>query len=95
MSAEYLTVTETPGNKASEEQIARLRYRYHFASLLCREKDVLEAACGADMGLGYLGRIAKKVVGGDIDAKILAFAERHYIGRPNIEVRRFDAHPRV
>jgi SAM-dependent methyltransferase len=91
MSAEYLTVTEAPGNNASEEEITRLHHRYHFASLLCRDKDVLEAACGPGMGLGYLGRVAKKVVGGDIDARILAIAERHYAGRPNIEVRRFDA----
>jgi len=91
MTAEFLTVTETPGNLASQEQIERLRHRYHFASLLCRDKDVLEAACGAGLGLGYLARVARKVIGGDIDVRVLKFAEERYRGRPNIEVMNFDA----
>lgn len=90
MTAEFLTVTETPGNRASQEQIERLYHRYHFAASLCRDKDVLEAACGAGLGLGYLARVARKVVGGDIDEQVLSFAERQYRGRPNIEVRQFD-----
>ena len=90
MTAEFLTVTEIPGNRATREQIERLHHRYHFASLLCRDQDVLEAACGAGMGLGYLARVARRVVGGDIDEQVLSFAERQYRGRPNIEVRQFD-----
>ena len=37
------------------------------------ELDVLEVACGGGIGLGYLARTAKKVVGGDIDETILQY----------------------
>jgi len=91
MTAEYLTVTEIPGNKATLEQIRRLSHRYHLAAALSRDKDVLEIACGAGMGLGYLARTARRVVGGDIDRRVLAFAEERYRGRRNIELAKFDA----
>jgi ubiquinone/menaquinone biosynthesis C-methylase UbiE len=89
--ADYLTVTEIPGNKASREQIERLFHRYHFASAFCQGKDVLEVACGAGMGLGYLEQVANRVVGGDIDEEILRYAKRHYQGRNKIEIRQLDA----
>lgn len=57
---DYSTVTEIPGNKISKEQLTRLYHRYHFASLFCKGKDVLEVACGGGMGLGYLAKFAKK-----------------------------------
>jgi ubiquinone/menaquinone biosynthesis C-methylase UbiE len=88
----YSTVTELPGQRASEEQLRRLYHRYKFASTFCKGKDVLEVACGAGMGLGYLARVATKVVGGDIDKNNLRFAISHYEGKRNIEVRELDAH---
>ena len=88
---DYTTVTELPGNKASREQIARLYQRYHFACQFCKEKDVLEVACGAGQGLGYLAKAAKKVVGSDIDKENLEFAQRQYKGRNNIRLEHFDA----
>jgi ubiquinone/menaquinone biosynthesis C-methylase UbiE len=87
----FITVTEIPGARASREQIERLYHRYHFALTLCHGKDVLEVACGAGMGLGYLSQSAKKVVGADIDEHVLQIAKEHYIGRDNIELRNFDA----
>jgi ubiquinone/menaquinone biosynthesis C-methylase UbiE len=87
----FLTVTETPGAKASKEQIERLYHRYHFAVPFCQGKDVLEVACGAGMGLGYLSQSARKVVGADIDDNILHIAKKHYAGRDKIEIRNFEA----
>lgn len=92
MSTDYSTVTETPGIGASTEQLARLYQRYHFALQFCRDKEVLEVACGAGQGLGYMARVAKRVVGGDIDGNNLRFAQETYKGRPNIELRLLDAH---
>lgn len=89
--ADYLTVTEIPGNKATREQIERLYHRYHFASTQGHPKEVLEVACGAGMGLGYLKRAAEKVTGGDIDDSLLKIARDHYQGRPGIEIRALDA----
>lgn len=88
----YLTVTELPGNKASKEQIERLYHRYHFALSFCQGKDVLEVACGAGMGLGYLRKVARKVVGGDVDEDILEFARKYYREQKAIECRKLDAH---
>jgi len=92
MKTNYTTVTELPGNKASKEQLARLYHRYHFASSFCKNKDVLEVACGPGIGLGYLAKGANKVVGGDIDEKILRYAYDAYKSRENVEIRKVDAH---
>ena len=89
---DYLTVTELPGYKASREQIDRLYHIYHFAYAFCRDHHVLEAACGAGMGLGYLEKAAKKIVGGNIDENILKFAQNHYRERSKIELKKIDAH---
>ncbi len=86
----YITVTEIPDGKASEEQLARLYTRYRFAAEFCHEKEVLEVACGAGIGLGYLARKAKKVIGGDYDEKLVQIAKDHYQDR--VEVRQLDAH---
>jgi ubiquinone/menaquinone biosynthesis C-methylase UbiE len=88
----YSTITELPGQRASREQLERLYHRYKFASTVCEGKDVLEVACGAGLGLGYLENVAKRVVGGDIQENILRFAASHYDERQNIEVRTLDAH---
>jgi len=88
---DYSTVTELPGHKITSEQLARLYQRYRFAQQFCKEKEVMEVACGAGMGLGYLAKVAKKVIGGDIDKEILKYALKHYEGRDKIEIREFDA----
>lgn len=89
---DYTTVTEIPDTKGSREQIVRLYTRYKFASEFCKDRDVLEVACGAGIGLGYLAIFATRVVGGDIDENNLRFAIKTYVGRNNIEVRPLDAH---
>ena len=78
MVTDYTTVTETPGVKASKEQLERLFQRYNFALQFCQDKDVLAVACGAGQGLGYLARVAKRVVGGDIDENNLKFTQELY-----------------
>lgn len=87
----YSTVTELPGQKASQEQLERLFQRYHFAYQFCAGKDVLEVACGGGQGLGYLAKAAKRVVGGDIDKDNLTFARKHYTCRNGIKLECFDA----
>jgi len=69
MKTDYTSVTEIAGSKVSNEQLLRMAHRYHFAAGFCAGKDVLEVACGAGVGLGYLAKFAKRVVGGDIDQK--------------------------
>jgi len=91
MAEDYSIVTELPGYKASQEQLARLFQRYHFARQFCKDKEVLEVACGGGIGLGYLAQTAQRVVGGDIDEDVLKFALEHYEGNHKVEIRTFNA----
>jgi ubiquinone/menaquinone biosynthesis C-methylase UbiE len=91
LSRSYFTVTEVPGFRATLEQLSMLSTRYHWAATYAEGKDVLEVACGSGIGLGYLARRAKRVVGGDIDETNLAFARETYKNRANIEICSLDA----
>lgn len=55
--------------------------RYHLARSFAQGKDVLEIACGAGLGLGYLAQVARRVVGGDCTEALLNKAQAHYSGR--------------
>jgi SAM-dependent methyltransferase len=87
--ADYSQVTELSGARGSRAQLARMCQRYYFAGQFCDGKEVLEIACGAGQGLGYLARRARRVVGIDIDDEVLSLARRHYGNR--IEIRQMDA----
>ena len=89
--ADFSTVTEVPGVGVHQQQLSALYTRYHFARPYCEGKDVLEVACGAGMGLGYLARAARRVVGGDIEEKCLRFAEETYADNEKVRVRKLDA----
>ena len=91
MEEDYSIVTELPGFRGSKEQLERLYQRYRFALQFCKDKEVLEVACGGGMGLGYLAKVAKKVVGGDIDKDILKYPLERYEGKDKIKVEEFDA----
>lgn len=89
--ADFSSVTEVTGYNVTREQISRMYQRYRFAAGFCKDKEVLEVACGSGQGLGYIARVAKKIVGSDIDENNLNFAKKHYQSSENIEIRAFDA----
>jgi ubiquinone/menaquinone biosynthesis C-methylase UbiE/GNAT superfamily N-acetyltransferase len=89
---DYSFITESPGLSATQEQVARLYQRYHFAKQFAANKDVLEIGCGAGLGLGYLAKVAKGVVGGDINIKNMNLAKSYYKDRQSITVDLMDAH---
>ena len=64
--------------------------RYHLASQFSSGKDVLEVACGAGIGLGYLAKRARKAVGGDYSESLLRCVQSHY--RSRVPLLRLDAH---
>ena len=84
---DYSSITESPNLKATQEQLARLYQRYHFARQFAKDKDVLEVACGSGIGLGYLAKVAKSVVGGDVDKKNVNLARENYKLKDEREVR--------
>ncbi len=81
---------EMPGVEVTEAVFQMICYRYYTAGKLVPEKQVLEVGCGAGLGLGYLSRKAKRVVGGDYAEDNLRCAQRHYGERA--ELVRLDAH---
>jgi len=90
MGFDYTTVTEIPGNRVTQEQLERMFHRYCFASNFAEGKDVLEVACGAGQGLGYLAKRAKLVLGGDYTENLVRVAKRYYQER--VPLLRLDAH---
>jgi ubiquinone/menaquinone biosynthesis C-methylase UbiE len=64
--------------------------RYAYAAGFCDGKDVLEVACGAGQGLGYLAKRARRVVGGDFTQPLLKLAGRHY--QSSVPLVCLDAH---
>ncbi len=87
----YSEITETPGIGASNEQLAMLATRYELAACEVRTGRVLEVACGTGIGLGFLARGARFVVGCDIDATNLGMAQATYQGQERIYLERADA----
>jgi ubiquinone/menaquinone biosynthesis C-methylase UbiE len=90
MAIDYTTVTEIPGNRVTREQLERMYHRYRFAADFSEGKDVLEVACGAGLGLGYLAKKTKRVVGGDYTEKLVTEAKGYY--KEKIPLLRLDAH---
>lgn len=90
MVDDYTNVTEVPGNKVTREQLRGMYTRYRFAADLCEGKEVLEVACGPGIGLGYLTKRTRKVIGGDYTQRLLRIAQNHY--REALDVLRLDAH---
>lgn len=89
MTTNFVEVTETAGDDVTGEQIQRLCNRYYWAGQYCKDKDVLEVACGTGPGLGYLANLANSVVAGDYSQEIVDMAKLHYMSR--IEITQFDA----
>ena len=89
MQIDYSTVTEMAGDDISQEQLERLCHRYYWAAGYCKNKDVVEVACGTGPGVGYLASHAKSFSAGDFDSGILGVAQKHY--RDRIELEQFDA----
>ena len=90
LPTDFSSVTEAPYIKVTPEGAAMLYTRYRFAARFCEGTDVLEVGCATGMGLGYLARHARTVVGGDFTESLLRKAQSHYRGR--FPLVRLDAH---
>lgn len=75
---DYKSITEMTGDEISGEQLQRLCNRYYWAGNYATDKDVIEIACGAGAGLGYLAGMARSVQGCDISDEVLANPRAHY-----------------
>lgn len=52
--------------------------RYDFSLPYCKDKTVLDVACGVGYGSSYLGKVARRVVGVEIDKESVEYARSHY-----------------
>ena len=91
MAADFASVTEQPCQGATRMQMSMLRTRYGWAAEHAAGKDVLEVACGAGLGLGWLAKRARRVEAGDINQENCRIASATYRGQANIRVERMDA----
>jgi len=89
--ADFVTITETPGQWATNEQLSMMTTRYGLAEKFAENKDVLEIGCGTGIGLGWLATSARLVIGGDIDLANLEVAKKSYKSRPNIQIQQMNA----
>ena len=88
---DFSGVTELPRQGATRMQMSMLRTRYGWAAQYTAGKDVLEVACGAGLGLGWLAEQARRVVAGDVDEKNCRIAREAARGQANIRVEWMDA----
>jgi ubiquinone/menaquinone biosynthesis C-methylase UbiE len=89
METDYIDVTEIAGDDVSKEQVARLCNRYYWAEEFCRDKTVVEVACGTGQGLGLLNSVSGEFEAGDFSEPMVEIVKNHYKDR--IAVSSFDA----
>lgn len=90
MSVKYKAELEWAAEKVSQEQVQRLCNRYYWAAGYCKDKDVVELACGTGQGAGYLNQVSRSYVAGDISDEVLTVAKKNYKNRINFI--KIDAH---
>lgn len=91
MHQDFTHVTEQPGQKATKEQLSIMITRYDLAAHHSEGKDVLEVACGSGTGLDYIAQKANKIIGGDIDTKLVEIAKNNYKDNNKVTVLHLDA----
>jgi ubiquinone/menaquinone biosynthesis C-methylase UbiE len=87
----FVTVTERPGQAASGIQLEMLAARYAWAASQAYGKEVLEAGCGAGLGLPIVARVARSVHAGDVDEENLRAADRACAEESNVQLGLFPA----
>lgn len=89
---DFTAITESPNQKATAEQLARIGQRYWFVRDYNNGQRILEVACGTGIGLNYLAYNEHSyVIGGDLDAGNLAVARKIVTPEQQISLVRFDA----
>lgn len=78
---DYSPVTEKVGDWVTQEALSMVYTRYRYAAEFCRDKRLLEVACGQGVGLEYLAKHGRHTVGGDITAELLARARQRLQGK--------------
>ena len=86
---DFIKVTEFPGEEVPYEQLLRLCHRYYWAAQFCKDKDIVEVACGSGFGLSYLSNFARSIEAGDYSDEIVEIARG--ITGSQINILQYDA----
>lgn len=90
MPTNFIPETELPGRRINRDTLKIIAHRYYWSSKLVSGKIVLEVGCGPGLGMGWLLRNGKCVIGGDITKESLMLAKKHYGSK--VEFVCMDAH---
>jgi ubiquinone/menaquinone biosynthesis C-methylase UbiE len=90
MQTSFISETELPGRKINKDTLQIIAHRYYWTSKLVSGKEVLEVGCGPSLGMGWLSRQSKHVVGGDLTKDSLKLAKKYYGSR--VDLVCMDAH---
>ena len=85
----FIDVTELPGQFMSSIQCRRLYTRYYWTREFCKDKDVLEVACGSGSGLGLINLVAKSLEASDVQKEFVDLCKNTY--KNEIKVSQFSA----
>lgn len=91
LGVDYSVLTEQPAQGATRRQMAMLETRYAWAAAHSAGKDVLEVACGAGLGLGWLASVARSVEAGDLDPENCRVARETYPADSRVRIQCMDA----
>lgn len=79
-------IAERPGLLVPRAYVDACFHRYETAARWIGDRAVLEVACGAGQGLGFLGKTARRLVGGDYVDDNLRLAKSRYGAIPLVQL---------
>ena len=91
LTPDYAASAHQPLDRVKSIDLAMLATRYAWAAGHAAGKDVAEIACGSGIGAGWLARMARSLVVGDVDPRNCRVAQETYAGWNTIRVRQIDA----
>lgn len=87
-------VSEDKEWKTAKEYLIFLRHKrvYLYAKEFCKDKNVLDYGCGAGYGTTILSKVAKKIIGIDIDKNVINICKAKY-KHNNLIFQNIDSYP--
>ena len=74
--------TQKDHSKIEARHLARYKMAYDY----CKDKEVLDIACGCGYGSGLLSEVATSIIGGDYSQEAINYANVNW-KKPNIEFK--------
>jgi len=94
MSIKRFRVSEKKKWVTIKDYLHFLRHKkaYLYTEKFCKDKNILDYGCGSGYGTFYLSKLAKKIIGIDIDKNIIKFCKRNY-SQTNLSFQEINSFP--